>query len=131
MRFKRHLKLEQGFTQIEITPLINMVLLLLSFFLLTSNFAALPGIKINLPKVATSQTLPYESTEIVIDSKNVIHLNGKTATMEDLKEIIRQISKRKQSILIKTDARVSVGRVVEVWNICRDLGIIQINITTN
>ncbi len=131
MRFKRHMELEHGLKQIEITPLIDMVFQLLIFFLLTSNFVMQPGIKVNLPKAATSEIVQYENIEIVISSENVTYLNGKVVTSGDLKNLIKQLAKRKQSILIKADRRASLGRVVEVWDMCRDLGVTQINIATN
>lgn len=131
MRFKRHMELEHGLKQIEITPLIDMVFLLLIFFLLTSNFVMQPGIKVNLPKVATSEIIQHENIEIVISSENVIYFNGRVVTAQELRRIIGQVSKRKPSILIKSDKRTSLGRVVEVWDMCRELGVNQINIATN
>lgn len=131
MKFKRHMELEHGLKQIEITPLIDMVFLLLIFFLLTSNFVVQPGIKVNLPKAVTSENVRYENLEIIITSENVAYFNSKIVTVEDLKKIIKQVSGKDQSILIKADRRASLGRVVEVWDLCRDLGVAKINIATN
>lgn len=131
MRFKRHMELEHGIKQIEITPLIDMVFLLLIFFLLTSNFVIQPGIKINLPKAVTSEIIQIENFEIIISGENVTYLNGRVITAADLKKMLKQIAQRKQSILIKADRHASLGRVVEVWDMCRDLGVTQVNIATN
>ncbi len=131
MRFKRHMELEHGLKQIEITPLIDMVFQLLIFFLLTSNFIIQPGIKINLPKAATSEVVQHQSIELVISGENVIYFSGKVITSAELKNLLKQASKAKEAILIKSDKRASLGRVVEVWDMCRDLGVTQINIATN
>lgn len=131
MKFRRHMELEHGLKQIELTPLIDMVFLLLIFFLLTSNFIVQPGIKVNLPKAATSEIIQVENVEIVVSAENVTYLNGKVVTSKDLKLLIVQVAKRKQTILIKADRRASLGRVVEVWDLCRDLGVSQVNIATN
>lgn len=131
MKFKRHMELEHGLKQIEITPLIDMVFLLLIFFLLTSNFVVQPGIKVNLPKAVTSENIKSENLEILITSENVAYFNSKIVTVDDLKRIIKRISGKDQSILIKADRRASLGRVVEVWDLCRDLGVAKINIATN
>jgi biopolymer transport protein ExbD len=45
--------------------------------------------------------------------------------------LLKQAAKRNQSILIKADKRALLGRVVEIWDTARDLGINQINIATN
>ena len=131
MRFKRHMELEHGLKQIDIAPLIDMVFQLLIFFMLTSSFVMQPGIKVNLPKAVTSEIVKFENIEILVSSENITYLNGKVVTTQELKNLLAQAAKRKQSILIKADKRASLGRVVEIWDLCRDLGIVQINIATN
>jgi len=131
MRFKKHMELEHGLRQIDITPLIDMVFQLLIFFMLTSSFIMQPGIKINLPKAVTSEVIKYENMELVVSSENVTYLDGRVVTTQELKSLIKQAAKRQQSILIKADRRASLGRVVEIWDLCRDLGVSQINIATN
>ena len=131
MHFRRHMELEHGLKQIDIAPLIDMVFQLLIFFMLTSSFVMQPGIKVNLPKAVTSEVVKYENVEVVISSENVIYINGKVITTQELKVLLKQTAKAKGSILIKADRRASLGRIVEVWDMCRDLGITQINIATN
>ena len=131
MRFKRHVELEHGLRQIDIAPLIDMVFQLLIFFMLTSSFVMQPGIKVNLPKAITSEVVKYENIEIVISGENVAYLNGKVVTLQELRPLLKQVAKRNQPILIKSDKRASLGRVVEIWDLARDLGISQINIATN
>jgi len=131
MRFKRHMKLEHGLKQIDIAPLIDVVFQLLIFFMLTSSFIMQPGIKVNLPRAVTSEVVKFENIEIVVSGENVTYLNAKVITTAELKNLLKQAAKRGQSILIKADKRSSLGRVVEIWDQARDLGIAQINIATN
>jgi biopolymer transport protein ExbD len=125
------MELEQGLKQIDIAPLIDIVFQLLIFFMLTSSFIIQPGIKVNLPKAVTSEIVKYENIEILVTGENVIYLNGKVISMSELKALLKQAAKRNQSILIKADKRALLGRVVEIWDTARDLGINQINIATN
>jgi len=132
MHFKGRMELEHGLKQIDIAPLIDIVFQLLIFFMLTSSFVMQPGIKVNLPKAVTSEAIKYENIEILITSENVIYLNGNVITTNELKALLKQASKRKgQTILIRADRHVSLGRVVEIWDMARDLGIAEINIATN
>jgi len=132
MRFRRHLELEHGLKQIYIAPLINTVFQLFIFFMLTSSFILQPsGIKVNLPRAITSETVKYENAEIVISGENVIYLNGKIVSAQELKTLLQQAAKMKQPLLIKSDRRASLEKIVEIWDMCRDLGITQINIATN
>jgi biopolymer transport protein ExbD len=131
MRFKGRMELEHGLKQIDIAPLIDIVFQLLIFFMLTSSFIMQPGIKINLPKAVTSEAVKYENIEILITSENITYVNGKVITTGELRSLLKQVAKRNQAILIKSDRRASLGRVVEIWDMARDLGISQINIATN
>ncbi len=131
MHFRRHAELEHGLKPIDIAPLIDMVFQLLIFFMLTSSFVMQPGIKVNLPRAVTSEVVKYENLEVAISSENVIYINGKVITVQELKTLLKQAAKAKGSVLIKSDKRASLGRIVEIWDMCRDLGITQINIATN
>jgi biopolymer transport protein ExbD len=90
-----------------------------------------PGIKINLPKAVTSEVVKYDNIDIAISAENIIYVNGKVMTTQELKGLLRQVAKRDVSILIKADKRASLGRVVEIWDMCRDLGVTHVNIATN
>ena len=62
MRFKRHIELEKG--QLDIAPLIDVVFLLLIFFMLTSNFISQKGIRVNLPSALSSKAAIKELKSI-------------------------------------------------------------------
>ena len=65
MKFKRELKLERG--TLDITPLIDVVFLLLIFFMLTSSSLMQPGIKVRLPRVQIGAPVEVQKLEITID----------------------------------------------------------------
>ena len=131
MRFKGRMELEHGLKQIDIAPLIDIVFQLLIFFMLTSSFIMQPGIRVKLPKAVTSDVVRSENIEIMVTSENVTYLNGRLVTAVELKNMLTQAAKRSQTILIKADKRASLGRVVEIWDLARDIGVSQVNIATN
>lgn len=131
MHFRRHTELEHGLKPIDIVPLINIVFLLMIFFMFTSSFVVQPGIKVNLPKAITSEAVKYENAEIIISSENIVYFNGKALATQELETLLKQVAKNKQGVLIKADKRASLGRMVEIWDMCRDLGVTGINIATN
>jgi biopolymer transport protein ExbD len=130
MRFKRHIELEHGLKQIDIAPLINVVFLLLIFFMLASSFIVQPGIKVSLPRAVTSEAVKDGNLEVVISGENLIYFNGRTVAIQDLKKLFAQAGQRNQPVLIKADKRSSLGRVVEIWDLARSLGLSQVNIAT-
>ena len=131
MRFKRHTKLEYGLEQIDIAPLIDVIFQLLIFFMLSSSFTFQSGINVKLPKAVTSDVIKEENLIITITGEDVLYLNSKIIAMKDLKTVLSDQSNKARPILIKSDRRASVGRIVDVWDLCRNLGIERINIATN
>jgi biopolymer transport protein ExbD len=131
LKFKRLTKLEHGLGQIDIAPLIDVVFQLLIFFMLTSSFIFQPGIKVKLPKAVTSEVIQKESIIIIVSGENVIYLNGKVVTMKELRKKLISAAKKQIPLLIKSDRRASLGRIVEIWDLCRELGISRINIATD
>ena len=117
--------------QIDIAPLVDVMFLLLIFFMLTSNFILQPGIKVHLPRAITSEIIETENLVVTITSQDLIFLNRKPINIGLLSDRLSQASREKESVLIKADMGASVGRIVEIWDLCRHLGITKVNIATS
>ena len=128
-RIKRRTEIRKG--QLDIAPLIDVVFNLLIFFMLTSNFVFQPGIKVSLPKVITSEAINSENIIITITGQDLFFLNDKPITIDDLVVTLKAAARENKALLLKADTNASLGRVVEIWDLCRELGIPQINIATN
>ena len=128
-RIRRRTEIRKG--QLDIAPLIDVVFLLLIFSMLTSNFIFQPGIKVSLPKAIKSEVIPSENLTITVSGQDLLFLNEKPITISDLIAELKRAAKENKSLLIKADTRSSLGRVVEIWDLCREIGIPQINIATN
>ncbi len=126
--FKSRLQIKRR--TMELTPLIDVVFLLLIFFMLTSSFISQPGIKINLPKALTGQLLQKNTLVLTITEDNRIYFNNKRILFKELKDKLKDVDRKEQTLLIKADKQASLGRIVEVWDLCRELGIHQVNIAT-
>ena len=131
MRFKRRIKLEHGLEQIDIAPLIDIIFQLLIFFMLTSSFVFQSGIKVKLPKAITSEFVKEESLTIIITSEDILYVNRELTTVKELQRELAKPQYKSRPILIKADRRASVGRIVDIWDLCRELGIERVNIATD
>ena len=128
-RLKRRTEIKKG--QLDIAPLIDVVFLLLIFFMLTSNFVVQPGIKVSLPKAVSSEVIRSENLVVTLTGQDLIFLNDEPVTAQELVPRIRQAAQDNKTVLLKADTNASLGRVVEIWDLCRESGIPQINIATN
>ncbi len=130
MRFRRHLKLEAG--SLDITPLIDVVFLLLVFFMLTSSFIVQPSIKVNLPRVKTGSMTESKKREITIDSTDTVYVGKKQVDIKELQGIVHRwaSSDPNTPVLIRGDRDATLGRIVQVWDICKAAGITKLRIGT-
>lgn len=129
MKFKRRVKMEKGV--IELTPLINVFFLLFIFFAFTSSFIFQPGIKVNLPKAVTSEVVQEVGTVITVTKDDKIYLNDREISRDELLSKLKLMAKENMPLLIKADSHSSLGKVVEIWDMCRREGVSQANIATN
>jgi len=128
MKFRRTAHVDAGLRQIDIVPLINCVLLLLLFFILSSNFVYIPGINVRLPKTITSDEVNPRSLTVVISAENVIYINSQPRTIAEIEALLKK--QAYASIFIKADRTANLGVVMGVWDMCKRLGIEKIGIAT-
>ncbi|MBI2608163.1 MAG: biopolymer transporter ExbD [Deltaproteobacteria bacterium] len=118
---------------IEITPLIDVVFLLLIFFMVSTTFVSAPGIKVDLPE-ATAQDIvrKKEDVTIVLKTNNDIIFNQVKVSFLELKQKLNQtaVTHKDTLVIIKADTTVSHGRVVEVMDAARASGLTQLAIAT-
>jgi biopolymer transport protein ExbD len=122
--------MERGMRAIGIVPVINVLFLLLIFITLSSVLAGPASIDVRFPKAMTSDVIREENVVIAVTGENVIYMDNKIVALKDLKAQMSRLTK-KDTVLIKADRRASMGRIVDVWNLCRALGIERVNIATN
>lgn len=123
-------KLMDG-SRLDPAPVMNCILLLLVFLILTWNYSVQTQavIGVDLPKAVTSETVKGKSSVITVTREKVLFFGKDAVTPAELAKRLGSMDK-KDSVLIKADKGTSLERVVEVWDICRRSGIQQVNIAT-
>jgi len=118
MEFEERKKIH---THLNIAPLIDVVFLLLIFFMLTSHFVMQPGIKLTLPAAKTAKPEPEEDIIIFIDRDHNIYLNQMPVDLEVLPEVLseRLIESASKTVIIKSDEMVPMGLAVKIMDIAK------------
>ena len=130
MKFRRHLKITSG--KLDMTPLIDIVFLLMMYFMLTSTFIMQPGIKINLPSALSTESMEKKQVIVSLTVDGSIFYEEKNITIEALKSILETESRRNPEIMliIKGDYDVVHGKVVEVMDLAKVSGVSCLAIAT-
>lgn len=115
---------------VDIAPLIDVVFQMLIYFMLTSSFVVQnPGIRVNLPKAATSQTVSRSNIIVTLTKDHLIYWEQEVVTMKDLRERLKKTGGQKP-VLIRADQHAYVNRLIELWDLCRDSGFKEVHIAT-
>ena len=120
---------------INLTPLIDVVFLLLIFFMVSTTFDTTSQLKIKLPEASQSnETKPAKRLNLLIDAKGRFFLNSrelsnsKQATLRAALE--RSMEGRDIPIVIQSDADSPVQSLVTAMDVVGQLGISQVSIAT-
>lgn len=131
MKFKRHLKIEEGLKPFLLIPFMNLLLLMLLFFTFSSGAVGQSGVGVQLPGLLTSSMLGFDHREIVVTDNNEIYWDTEKLSSDQLKSLLSKVAARKESVVIKADTHASLGSLVEVWDAARKEGVAHVYLATD
>ena len=133
MKFKN--KREGIRSNVDMTPMIDIVFQLILFFLVSTTFATLPGIKLNLPQSHTSESTSLMGITITADESGALFFNDKEVSMATLGEELLSFDtgttkKEEFPVSLEADSEVTNGTIVKIFDVIRESGYCVINLRT-
>ena len=118
--------------EINIVSLIDVVLLMLIFFMLTTSFVATPGLQVKLPKAASDIVKSHDRLEVHITKDGRLYLNNRQMNMRELKSALETKAKesKEQVLIIHADEMARHGMVVKVMDMGKRVGLENMAIAT-
>jgi biopolymer transport protein ExbD len=112
-------------TDINVTPLVDIMLVLLIIFMLTAHLIARQAIEVQLPKASQSSTANPTTLAITLSREGRMYLNGAETSPEALRAAVQAAVAKdaKTQAIIAGDKNVSHGRVVWVLDVVKSLGV--------
>ncbi|HEC98189.1 MAG TPA: biopolymer transporter ExbD [Nitrospirae bacterium] len=109
----------------NIAPLVDVVFLLLLFFMLTSSLIREPAVKIRLPESKTAATEQETIKTVIITRDGTIFFMGREVSLQGLQKAVREgmTGIDKNSLRIKADRNASVGLLMKVIDEVRLAGV--------
>ena len=122
-------------SNVDMTPMIDIVFQLILFFLVSTTFAMLPGIKLKLPQSHTAEASALQGITITAQKDGVIFFNDKEVSMKTLgSELIAydtgDTKKDEFPISLEADSEVTNGTIVKIFDVIRESGYCVINLRT-
>lgn len=131
---KRYNLEEKEFSEINITPFTDVVLVLLIIFMIASPFLISGAIKIKLPASTTTDNSTITNIpEVYLNANNEIFVNGKKIKLEELSGLMRLefFNKNTKDVIIKADNDAIHGNVVHILDALKEAGAVKLLIATS
>ena len=105
---------------IDISPMMDMVFILLIFFIVTSTFTRETGIDVTKPKASSAKELAKESILIGITRQGTIHINETQVNLPTLQSILKQMISEspERPVILVSDRDAPSGVIVDVLDEC-------------
>ena len=142
MKLERIKRRSGGTLVLEITPLIDVVFLLLIFFMLATSFDERSAFKIDLPKSTAAKTKStLKEVQVLVDKDRNVYVrytdnSGKSQNEKlDLTSFVSVVSEKlnnseNKDVIISADKDIDYGFIVEIMSLVKESGASAINIDT-
>ncbi|HWE85422.1 MAG TPA: biopolymer transporter ExbD [Terracidiphilus sp.] len=120
---------QTSLADINITPLVDVVLVLLVIFMITAPVLQ-SGIEVNVPKTRTVKEITEQRIVLTIAKDQTIYMDDKPINIHELPERLHTSDPSKQIIYLRADERVPFGAFASVMDAVKQSGITNISIIT-
>ena len=129
MRFKPK---SQNVDNIDVSPLIDMVFILLIFFMVTTTFVKDMKLDLNRPSAASASTASAKVIRVYIDNSGEIYIDNQNvkvwAIQSKLRDLLRTSTEK--SVLVISDTDIPVSNLIDVIDECRMSGAKDVAVST-
>jgi biopolymer transport protein ExbD len=132
MSFGNHSQEDSMISEINVTPLVDVMLVLLVVFIITAPLLAPQSLKINLPKTeSVAHDDKLQKVSLAIDEKGNISLESAHLSDEGLAEMLKSRAVDPQfQLQIQADTAVNYGRVAQIMAIAQKAGVAKLSFLT-
>jgi len=122
---------QTALAEINITPLVDVVLVLLVIFMLTAPVLQ-SGIQVDVPHTKTVHQITQQRTVVTIDKNQTVYLNDKPINLNDLPSLLRaqNTDTTHTTVYLRADAKVSWGTMATVMDSIKQSGITNVSVVT-
>lgn len=119
----------EAISDINVTPLVDVMLVLLVIFMITAPLLQ-QGIDVALPETKGKELPPEERLIVTVKANGEVFLNDMPVDLSTLKERLSVLSKRNPDVFLRADRSVSYGMVAELMAEIKDAGIERLGLVT-
>ncbi len=126
-------RVEEEESSIDITPMLDVVFIMLIFFIVTATFIKESGIDVDKPSAATAVVQEKASILVAIDAENNIWINRRQVDIRSVRSIVERLHAEnpKGTLVIQADKESKNDTLVQVMDASRRAGVYDIALAAN
>jgi biopolymer transport protein ExbD len=127
MTFKTHCQMSKG--MVDTAPLVNVVFLLLLFFVLNSSFVMVPGVKVDLTETDIPPTMAFQTLVVTVARDDLMFFKEQPISVDKLEQVLREAVQqgRGHELIVKAGEQVTHGTEMQINSAAYRAGITTIN----
>lgn len=125
-------KPEEEAQAIDLTPMLDVVFIMLIFFIVTATFIKETGIEVNRPEATTWDEKKRASILIAVNSNNEIWIDKSRVDPRGVRQAIERLLAENPNgtVVIQSDSEASIELLVDVTNAAREAGVFDVAVST-
>ena len=122
---------QEVMAEINVTPLVDVMLVLLIIFMVTAPMLHQgKGFEVRLPHAETGRHVGASPLVIALTKEHLIYVDSELVTMKELRQRLARAG-TKAPVMILSDRRAYVEKLIELWDLCRQAGFDEVRIATS
>ena len=123
---------DKEFSEINITPFTDVILVVLIIFMITSPFLITGALKVKLPQASSTETTINDNIQVYLNDKNQIYLNDKLVDITQLPADLQAefIQKNNRDVIVKADKDAVYGNVIQLLDAIKNAGATKLLMAT-
>ena len=132
MSLRHSTRVSRTISDINVTPMVDITLVLLIIFMVTASFVSDAGIKVRLPKATTTEAAGAAAMKITLGSRGEIFLMKERMDEKSLRSALERAVRGNSGlrVMIAADQGISYGKVVGIIDLARKAGVTRVGLAT-
>lgn len=120
-------------SEIDLTPMLDVVFIMLIFFIVTAVFIKEPGVNVDRPSTQERNQVKNQNILVAIDSKNTIWIDRKKIDERAIKNVIERMHADNPlgAVVIQADGKSNAASYAVVWDAAKEAGVTDIHLATD
>ncbi|MFC2990638.1 ExbD/TolR family protein [Halomonas tibetensis] len=120
---RRRLEVENEASEVNLTPMLDVVFIMLIFFIVTTSFIKESGVEIERPESSAASPRPEAQVIVALTPEGAVWVDGRPVDLHRVGAEVAELLGSEGSVVIQADRLATTGRLLEVMDRLRESGI--------